>query len=1676
MALATMLVERLALNIAEDLRQAQPGYCLRVDHLDAQDALTVCRRIREELSDQKREAWVLSTAGAQDGLTITAERAIEVRNRKQVCLALLVPTAVMDTTTSSLTNSFATFSLDRFWEEAVRALAAGLPDEIQSLVRRIMSTPRGSMSSRPEQRADYLAAIASEPSVTRAGAEMWRLGLIPDVGGDSCIDRLERNLQCARELIHPARANTSARERLEACGLRDGRVKTELLAYLGDKRLRDIRGWLPGLAEEPHRARISFDAWIFIQGQASDLESIEVLPFLDEDGRVQEKSGFHQDAPGAQPVAPIGPKSKIKIAWQSNPTTPANLKRWKAEIIPSRDYYPEGEAPPLELPQARSAAKTKKISIPLDVELPEDASVAAQVRVVGLDEQGNELADPDGRPIEGISEEFWIKAISGEVAPPPPSERRATVPNIPYARLKAVCELPIATIDEMPGEWSERDLHYFSIRFNSRYTARLGLSPVLRRIEQRSIDEQDCPACYRATSEGSEILDADSGIVPQTLTALMGSEDGQQFLRRRKEFVRKLAEQKHRGLIETADWTPELTQRAVAYANAYGKLLDEAKSPELLRDALQVETLSLDIAIGSTVERSVLVLPTHPLRVLWYAAYHDLLRSWESDLLKEEKRRRPKLVDMALLTQLTPLNCPAMIPDSTGGVFLFVQSLKFFWGIALPLEVRNPARRIAHIARSLALSEDEASLADLPPERVSQELRAYHEVHRYLETLRVSLVNPGVGTFAAEALRGFYAAGTGDADDDVSDERQDAPPRLELFAHVTPPLPTSLPPLTRLQQQLYETRPRGRHHHLAPFFSISIRPEDQVVNMPGGDVNVSLIMDRLRPEVVSMSDDATGNSCSLGGLLVRMLPGFEAGSDGVRWQHRFRLAIDAHTARHPTNKAFTPALVNTHQSVLSGLGRLLDGGSSERIPAVAVTVASDERKYLDAVHDLSDWVITLDRFFGVEFYDAPSDPGLAEVAQKYLLDYAPEFLDGLGHRMLVTTTHREEVEEILARAMTELGFQHIEDSVGRVLRYLKTISGRLALRVLGDDGRAREAVSLGVVAAYLEKSGELSDSILVPIDAHPELFGPVARKRTSQASASRCDLLRVQLRQNRLVATFIEVKSRVAPAASAELAERMVDQIEATERVFREMFFQEKPARVDQLLQRARLATILHFYLRRAVRYGLIHDDDTRAKLSEAIDRLESGISQLRVVRWGFIVNLQGKPQRVLHLRDAEIRFLTANDVLDAGFSTSAPDTPPATVAAKYRPDVNATQPMLAAEGSVPDAAAESPATGEAALPTASPSPDSLLPTPANDPTTIAPMEAPPETTTLVDLGQTLDGEPVLWRSGVKGSPHLFIVGIPGQGKSVTTTRILCELGRQGLPALVIDFHGQFTKPESLYNQVAHPAVLDAVHGLPFSPFEAEVNQSAGTNWWKSNCFAVSEIFQYVCGLGDMQRDAVYQALCDCYVDLGFEAGTPERLPTIAEFAKRLEELEQERKVSNVIARCRPLLEFGLFPESASADALKALLERGLVVDVSHLGVEALQLAAGAFLLRKVYKDMFLWGDTKRLRLAIVLDEAHRLARDVTLPKIMKEGRKYGIVVVVASQGLDDFHPDVVGNAGTKIVFRTNYPMSKRVAGFLRGPKGVDLPAAVEQLEVGEAFLQTPDMSTCTRSRMHEAK
>jgi DNA phosphorothioation-dependent restriction protein DptH len=264
--------------------------------------------------------------------------------------------------------------------------------------------------------------------------------------------------------------------------------------------------------------------------------------------------------------------------------------------------------------------------------------------------------------------------------------------------------------------------------------------------------------------------------------------------------------------------------------------------------------------------------------------------------------------------------------------------------------------------------------------------------------------------------------------------------------------------------------------------------------------------------------------------------------------------------------------------------------------------------------------------------------------------------------------------------------------------------------------------------------------------------------------------------------------------------------------------------------------------------------------------------------------------------------------------------------------------------------------------------------------------------------------------------------------------------------------------------QAVHPSVVDVAKGLPFSPFECTTDSDSGG--WMANSYALAEIVAYVTDMGPMQRDIIYTALQDAYKANGFadEEAIDLDCPTSQEVLKPIQWKEQERHVNHVAARCRPLLEKNLFRPVKDAPDMLAAIRQGLVFDLHNLYAEELQIVGGAFVLRKLYKDRFRWNIADRLRLAIVLDEAHRLAKDVTLPKLMKEGRKFGIVVIVASQGINDFHQDILSNAGTKVIFRANYLDSKKVAGFIRGRFGQDLAERIEQLQVGIAYVQTPEM------------
>ena len=834
--------------------------------------------------------------------------------------------------------------------------------------------------------------------------------------------------------------------------------------------------------------------------------------------------------------------------------------------------------------------------------------------------------------------------------------------------------------------------------------------------------------------------------------------------------------------------------------------------------------------------------------------------------------------------------------------------------------------------------------------------------------------------------------------------------------------------------------------------------------------------DMSKPEIRALpleTGTPTSGGLSLYGLLARFSTRAETDAGGHTWSYTLQATTPTRADEHPAGARHAETLIDAQGEALLAGARLLGSGDGKAALGLHVYVDAAHMALIERLHLQSDWVITIDRFFGVDYYDSPRDRSLGEVSRKYLIDYAPEFAEGLGHRAVVTTAWREEVAAILRRAMEDLGFAAIEQSLGRLLHYLKTVSGRLALETLDRDTGGAEAVSLAAVTAWLDSRGRLKQAFLVPVDAHRAVFWPEG----GATGQRRCDLALFTLRRGVVEATFIEVKWRRGPLGDVtELAEEMAEQVLASAEAVRLRFF--NPDRVDGVLQRAYLATVLRFYCDRAQRYGMLQPDTADAFRAH-LRQLERGGMEYRPSHEGFIVSLESQERPSFVVRDnVHVTLLAASSFAAAALDLSGASGAipvPGMPAAEQSPPGGGISPsdppdLARAAAGAATSAADVPRTLTADAGSAHADGGGYAGAPMGE------GEAHAGGAPLrIELGNA-EGHGVDWLPGVQGSPHLFITGIPGQGKSWATTRLLIELSRQGVPALVFDFHGQFAAQDNPYRRIATPTVADAARGLPFSPFECD--DEGGPTGWNATASAVTDIFAYVFGLGTIQRDTVYIAVRDAYRACGFgdahAEGLPARLPTLEDVRRRLERAEGQRQTQNVLARCRPLLEMGLFgTDDAQQRPLEETLRGGLVVDLHSLHAEAVQQAAGAFLLRKVYKDMFGWGVAERPRLAVVLDEAHRLAKDITLPKLMKEGRKFGIVVIVASQGLRDFDDDVLGNAGTKVAFRANYPESRKVAGFFRSRPERDLAALLEGLPVGSALVQTPEMRQAQQVKMH---
>ena len=1641
--------------IVERATTSAQGHTMRIDDVPSE----LIEKYIEAVRSQSEDIYVfeMNETKPNSSLTINSDKAVEIRNAiptegnkdHNKKLLLLVPPGnnvshpELSATGSSTGNSFEQLHITTLIYQIAGVLEIQLTDRGLGSVLRMVSSHFPSLQ-KTQAWASFLAEVHADGNDS-FGAHLWRLGLIPDLGNDP-ISRLPSNISAIKAISFSPRPGMTVTERMAHAGIRIDSTSAQIISFLSaQRRLEQSEDWCQTIFDH-YSHELTFEKWPLRLQVASEIDSVVIAPFRKPNGTLDRSCKLHLSE-NDELICKVDPESggKLVLKWKTVPAVTDAVEKWHLEVVYPSDLRDDDSAP-----IARHSVKGSSRSASLTIHVNDDdlqQGTKFVVRLSATDSDGQVLALSSGELIDIESDEFDV-ILSEEISEQ--DIRKANAATLPEAVLRAVEE----GLDEVThdlGHWDHKT-QIFSIKLSPRRQTQILVTRISAML-QRKIQDSD-PGRGKSFIASPGLM---SEINLETIEEI-SFELPDALAKRRRDLLKILREQSPRNFIEVAEWTKELSEAASEYAAAYRRAIDSCEDAEQRRLLLLLDSVTVNASHSGKNFTATLLLPMHPLRIIWFKSHSELLGGWTNELLKLPKNKRRNTIDLDLMSRVSPANLPFSILDANEEPSLYFDELSIGTAIYFPIGLTDLEMKFRVILEALGL-ERGAVAGATTARQISDRIKSYSDSHDAQESLSMIVVNPGEGRLLSSVLRQRSMVSVGD------DLKWSGHVKVIAYSE-SASFAKPVSDLQRLQLEIKSARTDEAAIPFVPQLGLSSRNLNDLL-IDDEPVHVALIHGLISNELSSMPERIERSS-TLGGLISPLAVSVKVVNGDA--------TISSYPALQVRGSQASDEITSTHKAQQSALAVHMGMGDSL---GVASRIDPNALAQLGTVHSRSDWVISVDRYLGASLYDLNF---VTPEGRPFLLDYAPDFVDGIGDRITVTTSKRREVDRLLKRALEDMDLYGKNHEPEDVLDALARLSGRLALRLTSNSTQAIEAVGLAVLMMHLEERGELADTIVVPLDSHPEIFGQGLQD--ARTRPLRCDIMLVRLTGRSFKIELVEVKNRKGIALPRILSDHIGEQLRQTEKVIFQRYFGSDETRLDSELQWSKFTSMLHFYADRAHSLGQMNIEKL-ADTHKLIDRLEETHQSPEVSKRGYVISLMGEQGFPEFSGDVSIAVLTQRELgqigmttlidaqihersaLEKGFSSNISDAENVDQQVVNTPKpVSVTgQVDLPAEIEVHDASHNEVEIVQGDSKAEEIQQDSLGGNPddggeiAKNPKTLGPADGSAlnadmtPTSVLIKLGHDSGSKLATWKISTEGSPHAFILGIPGQGKSVTTRRIMRDMAEQNLPALVFDFHGDMAA-----NPPDDMKVFDATKGLPFSPFEL----LEGKNFTHA-AYEIREILAIVGSLGEIQGNTVYRALLKSYEDCGFTRdSTGDRLPTIDEFVAHLEIEEIAAKSKNARARLTPLTDFGLFDED-STEAFDIYGGKGLVVDLSGLGIEAVQMAAGSFILRKIYKEMFTWEQNQTMKLAIVLDEAHRLAKDVTLPKIMKEGRKYGVSVIVASQGLEDFNQAVISNAGTKIAFRCNFPSSRKVGGIMRGPKNVDLSENIENLQVGQAYVSTPE-------------
>lgn len=276
--------------------------------------------------------------------------------------------------------------------------------------------------------------------------------------------------------------------------------------------------------------------------------------------------------------------------------------------------------------------------------------------------------------------------------------------------------------------------------------------------------------------------------------------------------------------------------------------------------------------------------------------------------------------------------------------------------------------------------------------------------------------------------------------------------------------------------------------------------------------------------------------------------------------------------------------------------------------------------------------------------------------------------------------------------------------------------------------------------------------------------------------------------------------------------------------------------------------------------------------------------------------------------------------------------------------------------------------------------------------------------------------EDIYWEYGNKelANRHLIVFGRSGQGKTYCIQGLLLEMAKLKINSMVVDYTNGFL-PEHLepeFTEFVKPQTdLVAYQALDLNPFKKQVQKVAGIQ------------------LIDKPHDVaarVASVFKSIYTTIG-DQQLPTLIRTIEEgirlyehdynFERLLNDLLESGKHGEALAnKLSPMVKSNLFSCKDITNGWQG------VYKISPATTRLIQLATLSRDIWRIATEFILWdlysyaciNGNKNLPLPVILDEVQNLDHklDSPLGKMLTEGRKYGLSLILATQTLSNLDKD----------------------------------------------------------------